>query len=113
MKSCVCEHFFLAGSGKTTDINISKTRVMFVEEEAQTRSSYHSGTEGKLQLQITTNMGQGRLYILRGLRSFNICKPLLCTFYQTAVASALVFGMVCLGKGSYTADRKRVLIIPS
>ena len=52
--------------------------------------------------------GQSRLYFLRRLRSFNICQPLLCTFYKTVVASALFFGVVCWRVGARTSDRNRL-----
>ena len=41
--------------------------------------------------------GQSRLYFLRRLRSFNICRKLLWMFYQSVVASALFYAVVCWG----------------
>ncbi|KAI3353870.1 hypothetical protein L3Q82_005077 [Scortum barcoo] len=41
--------------------------------------------------------GQSRLYFLRRLASFNICKKLLQIFYQSVVASALLYAVVCWG----------------
>ncbi|KAK3569879.1 hypothetical protein QTP86_006755 [Hemibagrus guttatus] len=41
--------------------------------------------------------GQGQLYFLRRLASFNICKKLLQMFYQTVVACALFYAIVCWG----------------
>uniref|UniRef100_A0A8C4SNG4 Reverse transcriptase domain-containing protein n=1 Tax=Erpetoichthys calabaricus TaxID=27687 RepID=A0A8C4SNG4_ERPCA len=45
--------------------------------------------------------GQSRLYFLRRLASFNICNKMLQMFYQTVVASALFYAVVCWG-GSIT-----------
>ncbi|KAK3516898.1 hypothetical protein QTP70_028267, partial [Hemibagrus guttatus] len=41
--------------------------------------------------------GQSRLYFLRRLASFNICKKLLHMLYQTVVVSALFYVAVCWG----------------
>lgn len=50
--------------------------------------------------------GQSRLYFLRRLRSFNICKPLLCSF-KSVVAGAVFFGVVCREEGARVADTNR------
>lgn len=52
--------------------------------------------------------GQSRLYFLRRLRSFNICKPLLCSFFKSVAASAVFFGVVYREKGARAADRNRL-----
>ncbi len=52
--------------------------------------------------------GQSRLYFLRRQRSFNISRHLLCSVYQTVVASALFFAVVCWGEGARMGDRSRV-----
>ncbi|XP_051791640.1 uncharacterized protein LOC127530035 [Erpetoichthys calabaricus] len=41
--------------------------------------------------------GQSPLYFLRRLASFNICNKMLQMFYQTVVASALFYTVVCWG----------------
>lgn len=48
--------------------------------------------------------GRSRLYFLRKLRSFNICKKLLWMFYQSVVASVLFYTVVCWGGA---ADQRR------
>ncbi|TWW56097.1 Homeodomain-interacting protein kinase 1 [Takifugu flavidus] len=40
---------------------------------------------------------QSRMYFLRRLRSFNICRKLLWMFYQSVVASILSYAVVCWG----------------
>lgn len=52
--------------------------------------------------------GQSRLYLLRRLRSFGVQGSLLKTFYDTVVASAIFYGVVCWGSSISTADRKRL-----
>lgn len=62
----------------------------------------------KSHLETVYKKGQSRLYFLRRLRSFNICRPLLCNVYQTVVASALFFAVVCWGGGAHMGDLNRV-----
>ena len=52
--------------------------------------------------------GQSRLHLLRRLRSFGVSRPLLRTFYDSVVASALNYAVVCWGAGSTDRDRKRL-----
>ncbi|KAL3993517.1 platelet-activating factor acetylhydrolase IB subunit alpha [Sarotherodon galilaeus] len=63
-------------------------------------------------LQITTNAlyrkGQSRLYLLQRLRSFGVKGPLLKTFYDSVVASAIFYGVVCWGGSISAGDRKRL-----
>ena len=52
----------------------------------------------------TFRKGQSRLHLLRRLKSFGVCRPLLRTFYDTMVASVVFYSVVCwrgggLGKG--------------
>ncbi|KAI4881116.1 hypothetical protein NFI96_026359, partial [Prochilodus magdalenae] len=52
--------------------------------------------------------GQSRLYLLRRLRSFGVQGALLRTLFDTVVASAIFYGVVCWGSSISTADRKRL-----
>ncbi|XP_049902554.1 uncharacterized protein LOC126391694 [Epinephelus moara] len=52
--------------------------------------------------------GQSRLYLLRRLRSFGVQGALLKTFFDTVVASAIFYGVVCWGSSVSAADRKRL-----
>ena len=58
-------------------------------------------TDNKLDRTKNTEVlykkGQSRLYFLRRLRSFNICRTMLRMFYKSVVASAILFAVVCLG----------------
>ncbi|XP_051787946.1 uncharacterized protein LOC127529166 [Erpetoichthys calabaricus] len=51
--------------------------------------------------------GQSRLYFLRRLASFNICK-MLQMFYQTVVTSALFYAVVCWGGSIKKRDASRL-----
>ncbi|KAI4898460.1 hypothetical protein NFI96_011945, partial [Prochilodus magdalenae] len=52
--------------------------------------------------------GQSRLYLLRRLRSLGVQGALLRTFFDTVVASAIFYGVVCWGSSISLADRKRL-----
>ena len=52
--------------------------------------------------------GQSRLYFLRRPRSFNVCNIMLRMFYQSVVASAIFFGVVCWGSRLRAADANRI-----
>ncbi|XP_051808801.1 HIG1 domain family member 1A, mitochondrial isoform X1 [Acanthochromis polyacanthus] len=52
--------------------------------------------------------GQSRLHLLRRLRSFGVCRPLLRTFYDPVVASAFLYAVVCWAPGSTERDMKRL-----
>ena len=48
------------------------------------------------------------LYFLRKLRSFNMCSKMLEIFYQSVVASALFFAVVCWGSSIRASDTNRL-----
>ncbi len=110
-------------------LNISKTKEMVFQDfrkkrpkpepvsiqgtEVELVSSYkYLGVQLDNKLDWSSHMeavhkkGQSRLYFLRRLRSFNICKPLPCSFYKTVAASAFFFGVVCWGGGSSHIGQK-------
>ncbi|KAI3369235.1 hypothetical protein L3Q82_007782 [Scortum barcoo] len=50
----------------------------------------------------------GRLFLLRRLRSFGVQGPLLRTFYDSVVASAIFYGIVCWASSIIDRDRRRI-----
>ncbi|XP_062868152.1 phospholipid-transporting ATPase IC [Trichomycterus rosablanca] len=52
--------------------------------------------------------GQSRLYFLRRLRSFNICRTMLKIFYESVVASAILYAVACWGSRLKVADANRL-----
>ena len=66
------------------------------------------------ELDWTTNTdilykrGQSRLHLLRRLRSFGVCRTLLRTFYDSVVAPALFYAVVCWGGGCTDKNRRKV-----
>lgn len=62
-------------------------------------------------MDIPRRKRQSRLYFLRRLGSFNICKKLLLMFYQTVVASVIFYAVVCWGENRKKRDRAQLDII--
>ncbi|TWW65078.1 hypothetical protein D4764_22G0007250 [Takifugu flavidus] len=52
--------------------------------------------------------GNSRLFLLRRLRSFGVQGPLLRTFYDSVVGSAIFYGIVCWSSSIRDRDRKRM-----
>lgn len=52
--------------------------------------------------------GQSRHYFLRRMRSFNICRSMLGIFYESVVASAIFFSVICWGSMLRIADTNRL-----
>ena len=51
---------------------------------------------------------QSRLYFLRRLEPFNVCRRMLQTFYQSVVFSVLFYGVVCWGGSTTQRDTQRL-----
>ena len=56
----------------------------------------------------TYKKGQSRLYLLRKLRSFGVQGALLTSFYDSVVASAIFYGVVCWSSSISAAGRRRI-----
>ena len=56
----------------------------------------------------THKKGQSRLYLLRKLRYFGVQGPLLTSFYDSVVASAICYRVVFWSSSVWAADRKRL-----
>ncbi|KAL1248243.1 hypothetical protein QQF64_021561 [Cirrhinus molitorella] len=52
--------------------------------------------------------GQSRLYLLRRLRSSGVQGALLRTFYDSVVASAILYGVVCWSSSITERERKKL-----
>ncbi len=111
-------------------LNISKTKELVVDyqrkrsppvpvtiqgEEVERVDSYkYLGVQINKKLDWTHNTdalfrkGQSRLFFLRRLRSFSVCNRLLKIFYQSTVASALFFAVVCWGGGIRAGEASRL-----
>ena len=52
--------------------------------------------------------GQSRLFLLRRLRSSDVCSRLLRMFYQSVVASAIFSAVACWGSGAGEGEKNRL-----
>ncbi|TKS64909.1 RNA-directed DNA polymerase from mobile element jockey [Collichthys lucidus] len=111
-------------------LNTSKTKEMIVNYQRKTshftpvniqgsdievvRSYRFLGVHLNNKLDWTDNThalykkGQSRLHLLRRLRSFGVCRALLRTFYDSVVASAILYAVVCWRGSSTDRDRSRL-----
>ena len=73
--------------------------VLLGAEEVETYKYLGLWLDNKLDWTSNTKQlykkAQSRMYFLRRLRSFNICRKLLRMFYQSVVASVLFYSVVC------------------
>ena len=63
-----------------------------------------NGLDWKSNTEAVYKKGMSRLYFLRKLRSFNVCSKMLEIFYQSVVASAIFFAVVCWGGSIRASD---------
>ncbi|KAI3374569.1 hypothetical protein L3Q82_021137, partial [Scortum barcoo] len=89
-------------------INAGKTKELVVDF----RRRSHSPRQHRLDWSDNTNAlvkkGNSRLFLLRRLRSFGVQGPLLRTFYDSVVASAIFYGIVCWASSITDRDRRRM-----
>ena len=64
--------------------------------------------DGTGNIDVLYKKGQSRLYFLRRLSSFGVCRTLLNRFYQSVVASTILYAVVCWGGSIKEGDRKRL-----
>ncbi|KAI3359653.1 hypothetical protein L3Q82_014036, partial [Scortum barcoo] len=87
---------------------------MYTSDFTSRRTHVHLSVHLNNKLDWTDNTdslykrGQSRLYMLRRLGSFGVCRPLLRTFYETVVASVVSYAVVCWGGGCSVRDKKRL-----
>ena len=111
-------------------LNVNKTKEMVVDfrrttvstrplkimgEEVEVVEDYkYLGVHLNNRLDWRTNTnavykkGMSRLYFLRKLRSFNVCSKMLEIFYQSVMASAIYFAVVCWGSSISARDASRI-----
>lgn len=111
-------------------LNTSKTKELIVDfrrrrpspqpvnisgEEIEVVSSYkYLGLQVDEKLDWSTNTDvtykktQSRLYFLRRLASFGVCRKMLQMFYNSVVASTVFYGVVCWGGNIRQRDTQRL-----
>ncbi|XP_068566954.1 uncharacterized protein [Cebidichthys violaceus] len=82
--------------------------VDMVEEYKYLCVSIDNRLSWKANINAVYKKGMSRLFFLRKLRSFNVCSKMLEMFYQSVVASALYFAVVCWGSSIGAGDTNRL-----
>ena len=98
------------GRGKTsvTPISIQGVPVDTVEEYKYLGVYLNNKLDWSRNTEAVYKKGQSRLYSLRRLRSFSVCSKLLKVFYESVVASTILFAVTCWGSGLSVADNNRL-----
>ena len=93
---------------QTAPVNIQGLDIEIVEEYKNLGVHINNKLDWTHNTDVLYKKGQSRLHLLRRLRSFGVCRSLLKTFYDSVVASAIFYVVVCWGCGSSERDRKRL-----
>ncbi|CAJ1076393.1 hypothetical protein L3Q82_010059 [Xyrichtys novacula] len=93
---------------QTVPVNIQRLDIEMAESYRFLGVHLNNKLDWSTNTDVLYKKGQSRLYLLRRLRSFGVCRTLLKTFYDSVVASALFYAVVCWGAGSTERDRKRL-----
>ncbi|KAI3358300.1 hypothetical protein L3Q82_014677 [Scortum barcoo] len=88
-------------------INAGKTKELVVDFRRRRPLSACTVWTGR-NTNALVKKGNSRLFLLRRLRSFGVQGPLLRTFYDSVVASAIFYGIVCWASSITDRDRRRM-----
>ena len=91
-----------------TPVSIQGVNVDIVEDYKYLGVYLDNKLDWAKNTQAVYKKGQSRLYFLRRLRSFNICRKMLRMFYESVVASAILYAVVCWGSRLRVADANRL-----
>ncbi|XP_054866081.1 uncharacterized protein LOC129348770 [Amphiprion ocellaris] len=93
---------------RTAPVNIQGLDIDMVDTYKYLGVHLNNKLDWTHNTEVLYKKGQSRLHLLRRLRSFGVCRTLLRTFYDSVVASAIFYAVVCWGAGSTERDRKRL-----
>ena len=91
-----------------TPVSIQGVPVDTVEEYKYLGVYFNNKLDWTRNTEAVYKKGQSRLFFLRRLRSFNICRTMLRMFYESVVASRIFFAVTCWGSGLKVADNNRL-----
>ncbi|KAM8738428.1 uncharacterized protein AB9X84_020913 [Acanthopagrus schlegelii] len=91
-----------------TQVNILGTDIKMVTSYKYLGVDMNNKLDWTDYTAATYKKGQSRLYLLRKLRSFGVQGALLTSFYDSVVASAIFYGVVCWSSSISAADRRRL-----
>ncbi|TWW64750.1 hypothetical protein D4764_22G0003970 [Takifugu flavidus] len=89
-------------------VNILGTDVDVVESYKYLCVHLNNNLDWTHNTDALVKKGNSRLFLLRRLRSFGVQGPLLRTFYDSVVGSAIFYGIVCWSSSITDRDRKRM-----
>ncbi|TWW69303.1 putative RNA-directed DNA polymerase from transposon BS [Takifugu flavidus] len=89
-------------------VNILGTDVDVVESYRYLGVQLNNNLDWTHNTDALVKRGNSRLFLLRRLRSFGVQGPLLRTFYDSVVGSAIFYGIVCWSSSITDRDRKRM-----
>ncbi|TWW67512.1 RNA-directed DNA polymerase from mobile element jockey [Takifugu flavidus] len=89
-------------------VNIRGTDVDVVESYKYLGVHLNNNLDWTHNTDALVKKGNSRLFLLRRLRSFGVQGPLLRTFYDSVVGSAIFYGIVCWSSSITDRDRKRM-----
>ncbi|TWW53320.1 hypothetical protein D4764_0013870 [Takifugu flavidus] len=89
-------------------VNILGTDVDVVESYKYLGVHLNNNLDWTHNTDTLVKKGNSRLFLLRRLRSFGVQGPLLRTFYDSVVGSAIFYGFVCWSSSITDRDRKRM-----
>ncbi|TWW67098.1 hypothetical protein D4764_02G0001390 [Takifugu flavidus] len=89
-------------------VNILGTDVDVVESYKYLGAHLNNNLDWSHNTDALVKKGKSRLFLLRRLRSFGVQGPLLRTFYDSVVGSAIFYGIVCWSNSITYRDRKRM-----
>ncbi|KAF7649768.1 hypothetical protein LDENG_00136670 [Lucifuga dentata] len=99
---------FRKKSPPITLVNIQGLDIDTVESYKYLGVHLNNKLDWSVNTDVLYGKGQSRLHLLRRLRSFGVCRTLLKTLYDTVVASAIFYAVVCWGGECTDRDRNRV-----
>ena len=91
-----------------TPVNIQGTDIEIVDSYRYLGVHLNKKLDWAANTNALLKKGQSRLHLLRKPTSFGVQGALLKTFYNSVVASAIMYGVVCWSSSITAADRKRL-----
>ncbi|TWW72645.1 hypothetical protein D4764_15G0000390 [Takifugu flavidus] len=98
----------LAWTSAVMPLNILGTDVDVVESYKYLGVHLNNNLDWSHNTDALVKTSNSRLFLLRRLRSFGVQGPLLRTFYDSVVGSAIFYGIVCWSISITDRDRKRM-----
>ena len=93
---------------RSNPFSINGTEVDIVDEYKYLGVHIDNKQEWSKNAEVVFTKGHSRLYFLRRLRSFNVCRTMLQMFYHSQVSSIIFYAVVCWDSRLKAADPNRL-----